>query len=285
MSNIMYSVCILTFNRQEQLPMTLSHLQQELVGLDIEVIILNNGSTDDTSAILSKIAENWKTLIILDSNENVGCALGREILWRQAKGKFIVSMDDDILISRSGMIDMLNLLETTNNAGIISPTIVDSMSKRVLNPATKKYSNATSFYEACFAISRELIDKVGYFDPALFVAGEGLDYSIRLYREGFKIVRVAGITVDHVDRVRTNIHEETRRIKWMWSFSYLYFKNHGLPLALLKAIRIVISHIRTGVPLFGWNFGKKILQAALRGAWSGRVAAGSITLSNKEPVS
>lgn len=264
------SICILTFNRQDQLPVTLKNLYNEVRGFDIEVIILNNGSTDDTSAILSQIGEDWKALAIINSKKNVGCAQGREILWRRAHGKYIISMDDDIIVNWSGLIDMFNLLESTENAGIVSPTILDSKSGRILNSTAAKITIATSFYEGCFAIKSELIDRIGYLDPALFVAGEGLDYSIRLRQAGFKIIRAADIIVEHVDRMRSNTQEEARRTDWVWSFAYLYFKNYSILFAFLKTSKIIISHIRTGLPLFGWKFSIRSIRAVMLGAWCGR---------------
>jgi GT2 family glycosyltransferase len=251
---------------------TLANLQKEFSDDDIKIVVLNNGSTDSTADFLDSIKEPWPQLTVVHSKENLGCARGRETAWNNTKSEFVLSLDDDIIISRNGLLEMLRLLEAENGGGLVSPLIVDSASRRVLNPVIGNPFRAKFFYEGCFLFRSKLVDVVGYLDPMLAVAGEGLDYSIRIRRSGFNILRSPGVLVEHVDRVRDSLQLQSRRKKWLWCFCYLYWKNYFLPLALLLSIKDFLAHFRSGTIAFGWRFGLSLFRPAISGARQGRYA-------------
>ncbi len=111
-----------------------------------------------------------------------------------------------------------------------------------------------------------VLSGVGFFDPILAIAGEGLDYSIRLNKAGYSIRRAPDVVVEHVDRIRPEIDLAGRRKKWLWSFCYLYFKNFGVLRATILSLRVFIAHIRTGWPLYGFSFVVSLPSEAISGA-------------------
>src|SRR5574340_107892 len=92
------SICVLTHNRCAQLIEALAKLRKEFSGDDIKIIVLNNGSTDDTANFLDRTTKEWSQLIVIHSKENLGCARGREMAWNNAKSELVLSMDDDSII-------------------------------------------------------------------------------------------------------------------------------------------------------------------------------------------
>ena len=53
-SNILLSICIPTYNRADCLELTLAKLQPQINRSDIEVILSDNNSSDETSIIGNK---------------------------------------------------------------------------------------------------------------------------------------------------------------------------------------------------------------------------------------
>lgn len=264
------TICVLTHNRKEQLCLTLSNIREEFGEDFINVVVLNNGSSDSTTDFLNQLSGEWPQLKVVHSNENLGCAMGREITWKEAPSDYILSMDDDIIVERCSLLAMLHILREENGAGIVSPIIIDSVSGRTLNPIAGNSLNADFFYEGCFLIRASLIHAIGYLDPVLAIAGEGLDYSIRARKAGFSIVRSPGARVLHVDRVRDADQTMRRRQDWLWSFSYLYWKNYSPPVALILSIRIFVAHVASAFPLYGWGFCLSLPRYAVSGAMHGR---------------
>ena len=60
---------------------------------NIEIVVLDNGSTDKSSEILKSI--NDPRLRLIKANDNLGIAAGRNLLLKEAKGEFIAWLDAD----------------------------------------------------------------------------------------------------------------------------------------------------------------------------------------------
>lgn len=61
----------------------------------IEVILVNNASTDKTSEALVELKKNDPRIVMTTTKSNMGSAMGLNIGVRAAKGKYIAILDDD----------------------------------------------------------------------------------------------------------------------------------------------------------------------------------------------
>jgi glycosyltransferase involved in cell wall biosynthesis len=93
------SVVVSTYQRSEAVPGLVAALEHQTYPLDeIEVVIVDNGSTDDTREVLAHLAAASPLKIravTLSSNE--GSSGGRNAGWRAANGDVIAFTDDDCL--------------------------------------------------------------------------------------------------------------------------------------------------------------------------------------------
>jgi GT2 family glycosyltransferase len=277
-------ICVLAFNRSDQLKITLMHLREEFKHSGVEVIVLNNGSTDDTRETLNGIKQQWPELKIVNSEVNLGCSKGREVLWRESDADYVLSIDEDILISRLDLEVLLQRVTSCSRGGLVSPLIEDSVSHKVLNPIKENPDNAKFFYEGCFLLSAKLIGDVGYFDAELLYAGEGLDYSIRLQKAGYRIMRESSVCVTHVDRVRGDLDWSGRRVEWAYSFAYLYWKNHTPIIACWLSVRNLLAHYRNSVFQNGLGYSLTLTQSWLQGIRKGVNRRQEIHLNTSDSV-
>ncbi len=88
----MISVIIPTFNREQTILRSLQSVLEQTY-TDLEVLIIDDGSTDDTGAVVSKIQDNRIQYIPL--KENAGVANARNVGGRLAKGEWIAFQDSD----------------------------------------------------------------------------------------------------------------------------------------------------------------------------------------------
>ncbi|MCD6287587.1 MAG: glycosyltransferase family 2 protein, partial [Candidatus Hydrogenedentes bacterium] len=86
------SICILTCDRTEQLEILLASLTA-ISCRPLEVIVVDNGSTDDTARLVSS---DYPDVIYLKQTENIGTA-GRNVAMNAATGEIIVALDDDLI--------------------------------------------------------------------------------------------------------------------------------------------------------------------------------------------
>ena len=79
------SILIVTYNSRRLIDPLLTHLQQELAGLDGEVVLVDNGSFDGTAQQV-RAAHPW--VRVLDNATNLGFAAGNNLAARHARGVF-----------------------------------------------------------------------------------------------------------------------------------------------------------------------------------------------------
>ncbi len=96
-SNLLLSVIICTYNRSELLSQALESLVcQTLEKKNYEIIVVNNGSTDNTSDVVWSFQRRYKNHIInLVKEKRLGLGIARNTGLLSAKGKFVTFLDDD----------------------------------------------------------------------------------------------------------------------------------------------------------------------------------------------
>lgn len=243
------TITVLTYERPDQLRKTLDNLYAEFSSYLVKVIVIDNGSTEESRKVLKEFSEKWNSFFYYSYMENLGCSKGREVAWAKVDTEYILSIDDDIIIQKSDLKEMLGLARSNSRIGVVSPLIKDAITGHICNPILSQ-KKQIGFFEAAFLLRTAVIQQVGYLDSELKYAGEGLDYGIRLSKKGYSVVRVRGVYVVHYDRVRTFENTVERRKQWVWSFCRLYFKNYSYPKALLLSLKFLFSHFRAGRSLF-----------------------------------
>lgn len=260
------SICVLTHNRADQVVKTIRNIRAEL-GETVEVLVLNNGSTDETNEKLSSCFANAKNIKIFTSDGNLGVSDGRRYLWELATKKYILSLDDDIFFSASDLKSMLSSFSDDFTIGVVSPNIKDSRTGVVINKHPRK--GLPTFYEACFLIPREVVGRLGGFDSRLMYAGEGMDYAIRMQKMGLRVERDTRATVIHFDRERNGAEQALLRQRWLWSFCFVYWKNLRIDVAFYWSLRSLAAHIKTGLPQHGLGYVFSLPLIAISGALKG----------------
>jgi glycosyltransferase involved in cell wall biosynthesis len=107
------SVVQLTHNNRGQVRACLPSVARLVERPEVaEWIVLDNGSTDGTAEDLEAIAHNCPKLRLILRRENLGCGGGRNVLWREAAGELVMSMDSDVTVEGpERLADMIRDLE------------------------------------------------------------------------------------------------------------------------------------------------------------------------------
>ncbi|MDP2656216.1 MAG: glycosyltransferase family A protein [bacterium] len=107
----MISVIIPTYNRADQLPKTLDAIFTQNYK-EIEVIVVNDGCTDDTENIL---APYWDRIHYF-KQENKGAPVARNLGFRHSKGAYLMFADDDQEFAPHAFSTLVSALETHPDA-------------------------------------------------------------------------------------------------------------------------------------------------------------------------
>ncbi|WP_413502570.1 glycosyltransferase [Serratia proteamaculans] len=88
------SVYISTFNRLERLKRAIRSVKEQDYK-NIELIVCDDASTDETKSFMESLAESDSDIIYLRNEENKGACATRNLGIFKATGKFITGLDDD----------------------------------------------------------------------------------------------------------------------------------------------------------------------------------------------
>lgn len=104
----MVSVLICTFNSQPVLAACLRSLEQQDCG-PLEVVIVDNASTDGTREILSALRPPRYQVIL--NGANVGFAAAQNQAIRRAQGEWLLSLNADVLLKPDFLSQLLNVAQ------------------------------------------------------------------------------------------------------------------------------------------------------------------------------
>ena len=104
------SICIPTFNRASYLDLTLSNILK-IVPTDVEVIVYDGNSSDNTEEVLAKWAEKYNNLSYVIASQNGGVDRDYEHAVELASSKYCWLMSSDDLISEDSITEICKFLE------------------------------------------------------------------------------------------------------------------------------------------------------------------------------
>ena len=118
------SVIVCTYNRSAMLERLLTAIStQTLPADDYEVIVVIDGSTDDSAEVCRRMADNLPNLRTILEPVNVGLSNAENIAIHYAKGECLIFTDDDCIPSPNWIESMRNALRSNDivAGGIDSP--------------------------------------------------------------------------------------------------------------------------------------------------------------------
>lgn len=114
------SIIVLTWNTANITKKCIDSLITKLKNIRYEIIVTDNGSTDNTKEIFS----NLKSVKYVNTGSNLGFSKGNNIGALHASGKYYLFLNSDMEYI-SGLDNMLNYYIDTPNIGIIGPQFLN----------------------------------------------------------------------------------------------------------------------------------------------------------------
>lgn len=206
-----YSVIIPVFNRPQEVDELLSSLQAQTLK-NFEVIIVEDGSTEDCRAVIEKYRDHLTIRYFF--KENSGPGDSRNFGMAQAKGDYLLFFDSDCLIPAHYFETVENFLQQHPLDAFGGPdtahpsftktqkAINYAMTSIITTGGVRGRENQLDNYQPRsfnMGISREVYAAVGGFGD--IHPGEDPDLSYRIMDAGFSIGLIAGAYVYHKRRI------------------------------------------------------------------------------------
>ncbi len=192
------SVVIPTMNKADLLRRTLEAVRGQQIGggEPWEVVVVDDGSTDHTAQVLAA-QTGWErpSLVVVRPPANVGRARARNLGARQAVGRWLVFLDDDIVAPPGLLQAHLDVLQEDPTYGTIgfavtAPEVSDAphfhyLDTRGVARLGSGPAPARFFVTQNAAVPREAFLAVGGFDEGFSAYGfEDMEVAFRLEEQG-----------------------------------------------------------------------------------------------------
>ncbi|KQN81595.1 hypothetical protein ASE90_13575 [Sphingomonas sp. Leaf67] len=208
-----FSVIICTLNRAAQLPLALDALAIAVgrAQQSVEVVLVNNGSTDDTQQVMERWAGGQAVPVRIVVEERRGLSCARNAGLAAARGRIIVMTDDDCTLEpdyfdhvRAAYAKDPRDVIRGGMVGLGDPRDIPFTTKRAANPAELGPTAMPSGFiiGANFTMQRAVAQRIGTFDErfgagAAFVGSDDTDYLVRAQDLGIPILYDPTFRVDH----------------------------------------------------------------------------------------
>ncbi|MEO5945930.1 MAG: glycosyltransferase [Chitinophagaceae bacterium] len=223
------SVIIVNYNVKLFLEQCLCSVQKAILGMDAEIIVIDNNSSDNS---IDYLTPKFPAVNFIANKENTGFAKACNQGLLQSKGNYILFLNPDTIVPEDCFTKCISFFETNKDVGAIGIRMLDGSgiflkeSKRSFpSPSTSLYklfglakmfphSKVFSRYHlghlnenennevdvlagAFMMIKKEVLDKTGGFDETFFMYGEDVDLSYRIQKAGYKNYYFADSSIIH----------------------------------------------------------------------------------------
>nr|MDO8078252.1 glycosyltransferase family 2 protein [Candidatus Freyarchaeota archaeon] len=208
------SVVLCAYNRKHDVTECIdSILKQDYP--DFDVWVVDDASTDGTYEFLKERFGKNKKLHLIRNDTEMGNTRSRNMVMRRSKGEIIASTDDDCIVHRDWIANLVKVFEESPNIGLVTgkvlpifygkvpkwlePPIYPILAIRTENQRTE----ALNPYGCNMAVRRSVMEKINFLNEDItrkhggLYSGEDTDLGIRVRAAGYRVVYTPHAVVEH----------------------------------------------------------------------------------------
>jgi N-acetylglucosaminyl-diphospho-decaprenol L-rhamnosyltransferase len=276
------SICIVNTNQRELLCSGLTALQEAPPRLRVEIIVVDNASTDGSVEMLH---QSFRHVQVIAAPDNLGYARALNRAFALARGRYLLALNEDTRVLPGACETLVEFAERHADAGLIGP--------RLLNPdGTPQRSGWQGFPSlrsaliealylwriapwlpwvrrseavaddscelhavdhvlgAAMMVRAEIVRTLGGMQEGFFLFLDETEWCLRIKRAGWRIYVVPGARIVHIGQQSVHVAPE-RTMPQLYRNLVLFHREHcgrcSLYLAVLKAIIAVACLLRIGL--------------------------------------
>ncbi|NCT55875.1 glycosyltransferase family 2 protein [bacterium] len=240
-NKILLSIIIANYNTKEILKLCLNNLIK--IPLNIEIIVVDNASTDGSAQMVSKEFKN----VVLYKSTNKGISAAYNLGFKKSRGDFILYLGSDAFPTKESLSENIRFLQQNKKVGAVTSALYLENGKLDLDAhrgiptpwvalthflyldrvfsKSKIFSGYFLGYKdmqvphavgLCIShyllVKREVILKLNGWDEDFFVFGEDVDFCYRLQQIGFFIYYLPNCKVKHLKGVSVGTRKHSTNV-------------------------------------------------------------------------
>ncbi|MBC7928504.1 MAG: glycosyltransferase [Bryobacteraceae bacterium] len=210
------SLIVLTYNSAEFVRCFHDSVRWNGTYPNMEIIFVDNGSTDDTRVELEALATEDVRIRLVLLDRNTGFAAGNNIGVRESRGEFLAILNPDTILTRGSIERLLRPLRKDPSIGLTAPVTNFSGNQTRIGTTYRNCQQMEQFADHlalqnegavmdvpvvplfCGVISRQLWDRLGGLDERYQVGMfEDDDFSLRVQQAGYRTVTAEDCFIHH----------------------------------------------------------------------------------------
>ena len=258
------SVIVVNWNTKKLLENCLASIFKFTKGISFEMIIVDNGSTDGSQAL---VKEKFPQVKLILNKSNLGFTKANNQGMKVAKGQYILLLNSDTYLIENSFKKLLDKTQSIEgNLGALGPlllnedksvqqsvgffpnlpqvfwwmTFIDDLpGGQLLSPY---HVDHDSFYRkdqkvdwvtaAAILVPAKVIKRVGPFDEKIFMYGEEIEWCWRIKKAGFKVNFTPSTKIVHIGRGSSQ-KIPTRAFIGEYKSIIYFYRKYKSPISLL----------------------------------------------------
>ncbi|MHA1381600.1 MAG: glycosyltransferase family 2 protein [Candidatus Helarchaeota archaeon] len=246
------SIIIVNYNTKDLLRNCLNSIIENTKGINYEIIVVDNASSDGS---VERLKKEFPQVKIICNTENLGFAKANNQGIRITRGETVLFLNPDTLILNGAIPKMLDFIKRQKSVGVVGPKLFKNIN-REFHPSARRFTkplyvflsylplagfvlwmynnfffNKRKIREvdwlwgAVLLVKKEVINKIGGFDENFFMYSEEEDFCLRAHRSGYRVFYFPKAEVIHLKgKSAENRKIETSR--YFWKSKLYFFKKY-----------------------------------------------------------
>jgi GT2 family glycosyltransferase len=264
------SVCIANWNCREMLRACLESLLDREQGARLEVVVVDNGSTDGAADM---VEQDFPDVILFRNAANRGFARANNQAARRSQGRYLLFLNNDTLVPEGTVGRLLAYARAHPEVGLLGPRLSNGRGQYQvsyrLRPTLGTFLHRTSLLRwtglfraryrhyrrqdfdphtvrpvevlmgAAMLLPRQVFFDCGGWDEDYVFGGEDLDLSLRVSRR-HAVVYLPQVEIVHFGRASTRQHIGFASTQMAIGF-VRYLRKSGCPRPALWTYKLIVS--------------------------------------------
>jgi GT2 family glycosyltransferase len=276
-------VIIVSFNTKDILRECLESVMRESDGLQIEILVVDNHSSDGSPEM---VESEFPSVRVLRSTINLGFGAANNLAIQAAGGRYVILLNSDAFLCPGSLKAAVNNMNLHPEVALAGARLVGRdfswqpsarMFPSVFNDALVLTGLAARFPKSrffghfdrtwadpsepaqvdwvpgAFSIFRaQVLDRVGLFDPRFFMYSEEVDLCRRIKKAGYQVwywpdvqvIHIGGESSRQVKNLELSSSGSTQLVLWRMRSTLLYYrKHHGAKVWLTKWLELAFYRL------------------------------------------
>ncbi len=289
------SVIILNYNGIPWLERCLASLRCQTIFDQIEVVIADNASPDQSGSLAAELVRDWPRGCYLQNGANIGYAGGNNRAAKQARGRYLLFLNNDTWLEPNCLEYLLQEAEASG-AMAATPLLMDYTDDTMQSTGgggfdvfglpicgPSQWSHRQEIFSASGAallIRRDWFQKLGGFDDHFFMYADEEDLCWRAKLAGGKVILAPSAKLHHRGAASVNPNGGEKVIEKRTSDAKRFYANRNCLLVLLKNSQhlllimvplqltmLAVEAFFMGIVLRRWSFIKRAYIDAVWDCW------------------